>query len=219
MRFVLVCEGSSDAPLINHIERLLVECGCAHPQGDAFHQGSRHQGSRIGDKVREVVERSSDLDLLFVHRDADNAGTEARLREIEAGVREGIGDTPSRGLRHVAVVPVKMTEAWLLLDETAIRKVVRKPKGVQSLGLPPAAGVEAIADPKKVLRNALLAAVQTTGRRRRKFTREFPRLRRILLEDLPPGGQLASLPSWNAFRSATQDALAELAQAAGELPA
>lgn len=214
MRFVLICEGSSDAPLSNHIRCLLVECGCARPRGDVF-----HRGSRIGDKVREAVNRSSDLDLLFVHRDADSAGAEARLREIEAGVREGVGDTLPSGLRHVAVVPVRMTEAWLLLDEAAIRKVVGKPNGVTPLGLPPAAKVETTPDPKEVLRNALLAAVETTGRRRRKFRREFPRLRRSLLEDLPLGGQLASLPSWNAFRSATQAALAKLAQAARELPA
>lgn len=206
MRFVLICEGSSDAPLANHIQRLLVECGCPHPRGDVF-----HRGSRVADKVREAVSRSSDLDLLFVHRDADNAGAEARLREIEAGVKQGVGDAPPNGLRHVAVVPVKMTEAWLLLDEAAIRRVVRKPNGNEPLGLPPPATVEANSDPKEVLRQALLAAVATRGRRRRKFKREFPRLRRSLLEDLPVGGRLAALPSWNAFRAATEAAVAELA--------
>ena len=202
MRFVLVCEGSSDAPLANHIRRLLVECGCPHPRGDVF-----YRGSRLADKVRKAVERSSDLDLLFVHRDADNAGAEARFREIEAGV----GDALPNGSRHVAVVPVKMTESWLLLDETAIRKIVGKPKGKQPLGLPPVAKVEATSDPKEVLRNAFLAAIATKGRRRRKFKGEFPRLRRSLLEDLPVGGHLASLPSWVAFRSAVQAVLAELA--------
>ena len=206
MRFVLVCEGSSDAPLANHIRRLLVDCGCSDPRGDVF-----YRGSRIADKVREAVKQSSELDLLFVHRDADNAGAEARLRQIEAGVREAVGDALPSGLRHVAVVPVKMTEAWLLLDEAAIRQVVRKPNGNLPLGLPPSAKVETTPDPKEMLRNALLAAVATRGRRRRKFKQEFPRLRRRLLEDLPVGRHLASLPSWNAFRAATQAALAELA--------
>ena len=112
-----------------------------------------------------------------------------------------------------AVVPirVKMTEAWLLLNEGAIRKVVRKPNGKEPLGLPPPARVEATPAPKEALRDALLAAVATRGRRRRKFKREFPRLRRSLLEDLPVGGRLAALPSWNAFRAATEAAVAELA--------
>lgn len=199
MRFVLVCEGSSDAALVRHIERLLAQCGCSNPRGDAF-----HRGSRIAEKIQEAVKLSSDLDMLFVHRDANNAGAQARHLEIEKAVENAL---PTRG-RWVAVVPVRMTEAWLLLDQAAIRRVVGKPDGRQPLDLPSPKRVERVPDPKDMLKRAMLAAVATTGRRRRKFKQEFPRLRRSLLEDLPVGGKLESLPSWRAFRCATQAALA-----------
>lgn len=203
MRFVLVCEGSSDAALASHIQRLLAQCGCANPRGDVF-----HRGSRVAQKVGEAVKLSSDLDLLFVHRDANNAGAERRYLQI----KEAVENTLPTASRWVAVVPVRMTEAWLLLDEAAIRKVVGKPNGRQPLDLPSPRHVEGVPDPKDVLRQAMLAAVATTGRRRRKFKQEFPRLRRSLLEDLPIGGKLEALPSWRAFRCATQAAVADLAQ-------
>ena len=151
---------------------------------------------------------SSDLDLLFVHRDANNAGAEKRYLEI----REAVEKALPRGSRWVAVVPVRMTETWLLLDEMAIRRVVGKPNGRQPLDLPAPKHVEEVSDPKDVLRKAMLAAVATTGGRRSKFKQEFPRLRRSLLEDLPVGGKLEALPSWRAFRCATQAAVAAVAQ-------
>ena len=139
MRFVLVCEGSSDAALASHIQRLLAQCGCANPRGVAF-----HRGSRIAQKISEAVKLSSDLDLIFVHRDANNAGAEKRYLEI----KEAVENTLPMGCRWVAVVPVRMTEAWLLLDEAAIRRVVRKPDGKQPLGLPSPKHVEGVTDPK-----------------------------------------------------------------------
>lgn len=205
MRFVLVCEGWSDAALVSHIQRLLVQCGCANPRGTPF-----PWGSRIAEKIGKAVELANDLDLLFVHRDANNIGAEKRYLEI----KQAVENTLPLECRWVAVVPVRMTEAWLLLDEAAIRRVVRKPNGKQPLGLPSPRHAERVSDPKDVLSKALLAAVATTGRRRRKFKQEFPRLRRILLEDLPIGGRLESLPSWRAFRDATQTAVADVGQPA-----
>lgn len=155
MRFVLVCEGSSDAALVRHIERLLAQCGCSNPRGDSF-----HRGSRIAEKIQEAVKLSSDLDLLFVHRDANNAGAQARHLEIEKAVENAL---PTGG-RWVAVVPVRMTEAWLLLDQAAIRRVVGKPDGRQPLDLPSPKRVERVPDPKDMLKRAMLAAVATTGR-------------------------------------------------------
>ena len=202
MRFLFVCDGSSDACLVDHIQRLLIDLGQPDPDGDTW-----HHGSRVADKVQAAL-RASDrgFDLLFVHRDAEGAGAEARYREIERAVRDVTQDGPLwRG-----VVPVHMTEAWLLLNEAAIRNVAGKPHGRTPLCLPAPGHVEQEADPKRRLKNALLAASENRGRRRRKFAAEFPRLRRQLLQDLPIGGALERLGSWMRFRDDTADALREL---------
>ena len=194
MRFLFVCEGSSDTPLVDHIQRLLIQCGQPDPEGEEW-----HHGRRVADKIRQGLDAADSLDLLFVHRDADNAGAEARYREIEAAVREVVQD----GMSWIGVVPVRMTEAWLLLDEAAIRNVVGKPGGRTPLGLPAPERAERVADPKERLRDALRTASGNQGRRRRKFADEFPRLRRRLLQDLPIGGELERLESWTRFRNDT----------------
>ena len=38
-RFLLICEGSSDSALVNHIERLLIHCGATGANGSSFHHG------------------------------------------------------------------------------------------------------------------------------------------------------------------------------------
>ena len=198
MRFLFVCEGSSDEPLADHIQRLLIECGQPDPDGEPW-----RYGRRVADKIRQGLQAAGGPDLLFVHRDADNAGAEARYREIEAAVRSVARD----GTSWIGVVPVRMTEAWLLLDEAAIRDVVGKPGGKSPLDLPAPGRAERVADPKERLRDALLTASGNRGRRRRRFDREFPRLRRRLLQDLPIGGELERLESWSRFRDDTIRAL------------
>ena len=194
MRFLFVCEGSSDRPLADHIQRLLIRYGQPDPDGETW-----HRGARVADKIRQGLQAAGETDLLFVHRDADSAGAEARYREIEAAVRDAAQDEPS----WAGVVPVRMTEAWLLLDEAAIRNVVGKPGGRAPLNLPAPERAERVADPKERLRDALLAASGNRGRRRRRFHRELPRLRRRLLQDLPIGGALERLESWVRFRDDT----------------
>jgi hypothetical protein len=47
------------------------------------------------------------------------------------------------------VIPIRMTEAWLLLDEEAIRDSAGRPSSSVSLGLPLPQRVETIPDPKQ----------------------------------------------------------------------
>ena len=126
MRFVLVCEGQSDAGLVPHIQQMIIE-----NSGEAEVQGEHWcHGSQLESKIRGGLKAADNMvDLLFVHRDANNAGADARQREIDLAVAAAL-----KAPRFVAVIPVRMTEAWLLLDETAIRKVVGKSKRAGTVG-------------------------------------------------------------------------------------
>ena len=206
LRFLLVCEGSSDAALIPHISKLLLQNGQSDPQGiDWARSGS------LADKIREGLFFSGACDLLFVHRDADSdeesrsAGPNRRANEIEAAVRDSGCDIP-----WVAIVPVRMTESWLLLDDSAIRQRAGRPNGNAPLGLPSQMQVESESDPKGCLEQALLAASETSGRKRRQISRDFPNDRRLLLGDLPVGGPLEQVPSWVRFRDNLLAALANM---------
>ena len=199
MRFVLVCEGQSDAGLVPHIQQMIIE-----NSGEAEVQGEHWcHGSQLESKIRGGLKAADNMvDLLFVHRDANNAGADARQREIDLAVAAAL-NTP----RFVAVIPVHMTEAWLLLDETAIRKVVGNPSGRAPLDLPTPREAERRSDPKRILADAFLAASETTGRRRKRIQRDFARFRRQLLVNLPIGGPLEQLPSWARFLDDTLGAI------------
>lgn len=202
MRFMLVCEGSSDAGLREHILTLLDGRTPTVPEGVV-----QFEGRRLADKIRGGFNRYGECDLLFVHRDANSAGAAARRREIVAAVRDVGYAGP-----WVGIVPVRMTEAWLLLDEAAIRQTANNPRGRMPLNLPALSAVERIADPKSTLESALLRARGNRGRRRDRDRLEFSELRRQLLVSLPPGGPLEQVPSWTRFRDDTIAAVQLLEQ-------
>ena len=74
VRFLLICEGSSDAALVAHIQALLIECGASEADGAAS-----FRGRRVRDKVRLGLQYYGSVNLLFVHRDADTANPDPGL--------------------------------------------------------------------------------------------------------------------------------------------
>ncbi len=101
-------------------------------------------------------------DILFVHRDAEGQPSELRRQQItEALVRSPVP--------HVPVVPVRMTEAWLLLDEMAIRSAAGNPNGREDLNLPDIRKIEDLPDPKRVLHEVLTKASGLNARRISRF--------------------------------------------------
>ena len=200
-RFILLCEGSSDRALVPHLERLLVSCGATAAVGFAIPLSTVRDpgggGSVLERKLGVVLAAETEYDLLFVHRDADAAGHEARTREIiDASANMALN------VNRVPIVPVRATEAWILLDEAAIRRVAGKPRGRQPLNLPRPSRVEQLADPKGALDTALASASGCRGYRLRKFRSRFGQHRRILLEQLPIGGALDHIPAWARLREA-----------------
>lgn len=207
IHFVLIAEGSSDEALVDHIEKLCISLGASEVTGTAPDFGRLPQpvAGTVLAKLEVAVQLEPKADLFIVHRDADSPDSGPRHLEIrtaaeEAGLIEG----------WVALVPVQETEAWLLLDESAIRAVAGNPRGRASLDLPRPGQVEAVRDPKTRLEEALVKASGLVGRRHRKFRAKFSQQRRALLMRLPVGGPLTQLSAWIRFRSDLENALEEL---------
>ena len=206
VRFLLVCEGSSDAALVQHIRRLLVEYGQSDPEGMSW-----DKGRLLTDKIRGGLQYVGDCDLLFVHRDADaseetpSAGPQRRYDEID----QAVSDSGYSGA-WVGIVPVRMTEAWLLLNKSEIRRVAGRPRSEEQFRLPSPSQVENCPDPKHRLVKSLTIASGASGRRLRRLQRDLPQVRYQLLENLPVGGLLKQVPSWVRFRDDLRKALHEL---------
>ena len=191
---MLLADGASDLPLATHLRAMCLDRGhdvAVSPIApQRFPAGKRS----VEDRLR-ILEQSGDrYDLAFIHRDAEGMDREQRSREIEQGVRAVNAVAP-----WMAVIPVRMTEAWLLLDAREIRLVAGRPNGREDLDLPPLKQVEKLSDPKEVLRHALLIASAATGRRRARAQRDFSRHRELLLQRLDRRGPVTHLSGWQAL--------------------
>ena len=190
VNFVLLREGTSDEALVSHLRTLLVRAGCPEAVGTF-----RQYKLPVETQLAQLAAEGAAVDIVFVHRDADKRDPAPRVQEI----RDASTATHWGASRVVPVVPVQTTEAWLLVDESAIRSVVGRPSGKADLGLPRPKDAENQADPKALLKAALVAASETTGRRLKQEHRMFPVRRRVLLERLDIDGPVGSLPSWTAL--------------------
>lgn len=192
LRVGLLADGTSDRALL----RVLVWLLRRHRPYLRLPQAAFATRGRNLDLRAEALQRfrkEFGIDLLFVHRDAEGATLSARKAEI-----------PLEGHpRYVAVVPIRMTEAWLLIDERAIRVAAGNPNGRVPLGLPDLSSLERVANPKDILRDLLVSASELTGpRRRAQFKRDLAvRVHRVAdeIEDFSPLFELS------AFRELDED--------------
>ena len=172
LRFTLVADGSSDQALLPILVWLLREHFGRIPIQPDFADLRRLQSP-----PRELFERIAKgielypCDLLFVHRDAEREPIEKRREEIRDALERCAMDTPP----IVCVVPVRMQEAWLLIDESALRKAAGNPQGRQPLDVPDPKSLEGLPDPKQVLHELLGTASGLGGRRLKRFNRDVGR--------------------------------------------
>lgn len=141
-------------------------------------------------------------DILLVHRDSESESREKRETEIHSAMREAPAGTP-----FVCVVTVKMQEAWMLIDEDAIRTAAGNPNGDVALHLPKLREIENLTDPKTILHELLRNASELTGRRLKKFSAPANAHRVAeLIEDWKP---LRKLSAFVEFENELNRVLAE----------
>jgi len=163
LRFTLVTDGSSDRVLLKPLTWLLRQ----HVDRDIAFQLEWADLRALREKphtLREKMDAAVDLfpcDLLFVHRDAERDDPAQRRREIEEAKHAASAELPP----VVCVVPVRMTEAWFLFDEAAIRLASGNPSGRDSLDLPAKFDPQSLPDPKTLLHEAVRRASGLRGRR------------------------------------------------------
>jgi len=128
--------------------------------------------------------------LLFVHRDAESMSFEQRMAEFD--------NAPAS---VVPVIPVRMTEAWLLISARAIAEAADRPDA--DVALPAIRDLESMADPKRELEKLLFTAAGHPGGRRGKKFKASLVSRRVnvatLIADYAP---LEGINGFRAFQAA-----------------
>lgn len=116
----------------------------------------------LPDKIRVTLDLYP-CDLLFIHRDAEKVPFETRHAEITKAL-DGLEIPPA-----ICVIPVRMQEAWLLFDESALRRAAGNPNGRNDLVLPDTRSTESIPDPKGLLFNIIRESSGRHGARLKKL--------------------------------------------------
>lgn len=162
LRSTLLADGTSDRALLAVLSWALVQLGLREAQPAlADLRGLLRPPRTLGERARVATELYP-CDVLFVHRDAEKVPWADRRSEITRAVED-------LGVPHVAVIPVRMTEAWLMLDPDAIRRAASNPGGKTPLRLPSINRLATLPDPKDVLYELLRKASGLTGRRLASF--------------------------------------------------
>jgi hypothetical protein len=194
----LLADGPSDRALLpilqwaveQHVPDVIVHCEWADLSR------ARSRPATLSAKIL-VTTRLYTCDLLFIHRDAENQPPDRRYDEICSAIEQAKHD--GFAIPHICVVPVRMQESWLLMDEYAIRRASGNPNGSSSLMLPHASRIESLPDPKETLYSLLRTASESYGRRLKKFRPEV--CAPLVSEYMTDFSRLRILPSFQRLES------------------
>jgi hypothetical protein len=198
-----MCDGTSDRALGSVAERLATALGFSIDV-EVLDFSLIAPGFTVSQRLMVLPQLVANPAVLFVHRDAEKETRSSRLAEIsDSFAATGLI------LPYVPIVPVRMTEAWLLCDEDALRIASGNPAGRVKLDIR-VERAELEVDAKSVLKNKLAEASETVGRRREQLNKRFPMIRRQLLERLDVDGPVNRLSSFSAFRTDLHNTLRDL---------
>ncbi len=208
IRYTLLSDGSTDKVLLHHLRWLMVANGGDRPLEPMW--ADLRSLPRPPSGFSEKIIAALDLcpcEIFFVHRDAEREQQEVRTEEIRRGISQVCDDLFLKQ-PYVAVVPVRMTEAWLLFDEAAIRRAAGNPSGRDPIAMPPLARMDSIPDPKSLLHDLLLSASGLSSRRLGAF-KVAQAVHRVaeLIDDFAP---LRVLPTFAALEADVRIAIAAL---------
>ncbi len=134
MRYILWSEGTGDDGLIQVIDWLLRQNYVSDPAGELRTQ----QNYKLADVVKE-----ENWHLLFLHRDADSdreisgKGPDTRRKQMDDLILKTKKDMGEGLPPTVIIVPVQMTEAWLMVCAVSLRTWAGSRGERATLTLPP----------------------------------------------------------------------------------
>ena len=205
IRGTLVCDGSSDQMLIPILHWLFEQNGLeaveiVRPRLGGWRNPPRTLAERISAAVALAP-----CDLLFVHRDAEGVQVSLRDEEIAIEIQKAQPLPP-----HVPVIPIRMSEAWLLFDEKTLRRVAGKPNGKVPLDFPRIGQLENLLDPKKLLLDLLVKASELNGRRLDRFKAEAHSKILQLAEFIPDFSPIRNLTAFQKMEQNFMNAIGSL---------
>lgn len=170
LKYTLIGDGSSDKVLIPVINWLINDLYPELPTSGIFADFGRIKNPPTKGDIKGQVKFAAHFypfDILIYHRDAESNSNDIiniRKSEILSLITEA-----DYHQRIVCVVPIVMTEAWLLIDQNAIKKAAGNRNYPGILNLPSIPLLEQQNDPKELLFCLLRTAKNAKKRELYKF--------------------------------------------------
>lgn len=146
------------------------------------------------------------IQVLCIHTDSDNKRDDEAFNARILPALKAITEASVNICNNlVAIVPVHMSEAWMLADKELLKDEIGTNRRNADLGI--AQNAEAIADPKTAIENALrIALVDKPSKTRNISIKDLyqPMGQKIPLE------KLEALPSYEKFRQSVEAAFRRL---------
>lgn len=205
----LAAEGPSDQRFLKPILRRLIEDLCLQYANDLVSIAEIQEVKGRGlDIIANLKDGLKYFHLLFIHVDGRSNPEGVRAQQVEPIILElkkQIGSDQSRPT-VVAVVPVRETEAWALVDGEALRKALGISIDDRGLGIPSRPReVEHIPDPKASLRTVFQNAIGQRRGSRRNVAAELGKIGESI--EL---GRLKKVPAFSRLEEDLYRALSQL---------
>ena len=181
VKLVLYVEGSTDGKFLPQVikrttEAILAQHDQNHikvPLPDCLWEKPAKAAKRV-ECILHIARHTAGYDALIIHSDGDDRGYEQTMTEL---FQPGKNHVLSASMYEnvcvdlVPLIPVRMTEAWMLADPEALCRVLGKKVDARTLGIPLKAKlVEKAFNPKTTLDHVIKCAHPSTSKsQRQKF--------------------------------------------------
>ncbi len=212
----LFTEGSTDIRFLESIVRKALEDVAFECQGQIETEVKTIEINKTGlDFVEQVLTASKkgidDYGIMFlcVHTDSDD---ETDKRAMESKIIPAIKSLNDKNESEyckilVSVIPVYMTEAWMLADKELLKSEIGTELSNFDLGIHPMP--ESIAKPKEAITNAIRIVKSDLTRKKRNRGLDISELYQIIGQKLELS-QLENLESYLKFKDSLKSAFREL---------
>ncbi len=212
----LFTEGTTDIRFLESVVRKTLEDVAFSCQGQIETEVKAIEINKTGlgfiDQVLEASRKGFNdygITLLFVHTDADYS-TESKV--MESKINPSIKRLNEKNDKEyckilVFVIPVYMTEAWMLADKELLKSEIGTQKTDIDLGIHPTP--ESIANPKETIINAIRIVQSDLTRRKRNRGLDIADLYQIIGQKIELS-QLENLDSYRKFKESLKSAFREL---------
>lgn len=195
LKYTLIADGSSDTILLKIIKWSLDDLypRLANEGSFADFRQMQKPPKRLIDKV-QTAKLYYPFDILFIHRDAESTNSRMiaqRVLEVRSEINEDDFD------KSICIVPIKMMETWLLIDEDAIKRAAGNRNYRGDVNLPSLRNLERESQPKELLHNLLREA---SGRKERNLKNfNIDKTVHLVAENIEDYSPLRNLGAFQAF--------------------